>query len=614
MTIHAYKLIDWTIHADSNELTRDGESAKLESRVMQLLVYFCDNPRRVISHEELTQAVWGRTELSANSLSVAVAAIRQALDDDVRKPRYIETHKKLGYRLIVTPKKLEATLAPAGRRKQLAAGIAAVLIVAIVATWGWFNTASRSDQGLLVITVDPITNGAGSSEYDDVAETLGDVLIAELARHGGVSVRKSVPESLVWALSVEPPRKAGDTVLSGRLIRDAGQLVLTLHLEDTETARVLWADRTDINRNRLLTGVVSATKSMLASLSIDHLESTLGGSDHDDAETLYELARQLASVTSDVTIKLAHGLLLEALAIDPEHGPAHALLAEMYSWHYPTSFWGLQGDRFVLAEEQLELAERFGADEAYIMVTEAGIFLARDRQYDNARTLLERAASLRPDDPWVLRPQIWANMLLGDFEVALEYNEKAAAASLDPRSVYLERTVPLYYVGRFDEALELHTATVGLGLKPLVQGPLAAIMSGNQVAGFKYWVHFIRHQGVEIEDESEPLRWIESGEIASAYDWLRTRSGKFLLDWNFSLASASWRVAAGHHDLAVEEISAAIRVYRTEQEPLGNPSYSWTLFLYDPLFAEVRRDPRLTAALDLLRAGSQSDSVTGSSE
>ena len=322
--------------------------------------------------------------------------------------------------------------------------------------------------------------------------------------------------------------------------------------------------------------------------------------EHDQAHELYTLARQLAAVKSNVTIKLAHGLLLQAVELDPQSGASHGLLAELYSWNYPVSFWGLEGDRFDHAERELALAKQHGADEAYIMVTQAGIFLSRDRRYDLSQALLEQAAALRPDDPWVLRPQIWTNMLHGDFETALANNLKAARVSLDPSSVLSERVVPLYYAGRFREAYDLHVASSELGLKPSYQGPLAAVMLNEMAAGFGYWVDFVRHAGVEIEDEGAPMQWAREGRLTEAYDWLRDRAGSFKQDWTYPLISASWHLAAGDKEKALEETTNAIKTYRSTQHPEGMPSYTWTLFFHDPLFTELRNDPRISKALKLL--------------
>ena len=48
----------------------------------------------------------------------------------------------------------------------------------------------------------------------------------------------------------------------------------------------------------------------------------------------------------------------------------------------------------------------------------------------------------------------------------------------------------------------------------------------------------------------------------------------------------------------------AILRYRREQQPTGMPGYEWALFYYDPLFAELRKDPRVVEVLELLNIDS----------
>jgi hypothetical protein len=160
--------------------------------------------------------------------------------------------------------------------------------------------------------------------------------------------------------------------------------------------------------------------------------------------------------------------------------------------------------------------------------------------------------------------------------------------------------VPLYYSGRFQEAHDLYRATIELGLKPAFQGPQAAMMLGDQVGGFGSWVEFIRRQGVEIEDESQAKQWASDGDLRSAYEWLRERVGRYGRNWSYALNSAGWHWVAGDRELAVEEAVEAIRKYRREQQPTGMPGYEWALFFYDPLFDELRKDPRVIEALELL--------------
>jgi DNA-binding winged helix-turn-helix (wHTH) protein len=618
-----YKLDDWAIHPETNGLVRGESSRKLESRVMQVLVYFCENPVRVISRDELMDAVWGTRALSENSVSVAIRAIRQALGDDAQNPRYIETHQKLGYRLLVEPQVLDPTARSQrrARRRVIAGSVLGFLTIlaTIVIAWSVLRDRGAGETGTkdavvrnIVVTLDGIDNATGLEEHDELAMILGDLVIAELVQNEGITVRKKVPGLLTEALTVDLKVGEEATSITGRLLAGEDGLNLMLFLEGSPSGAVLWADNRPIDPDRVLSDTKLISNELLASLGFEAgsdrrpgSDSQRGGdaqlgTDREQARELYRQARNLAGVISNVTIRLAHGLLLQAIELDPEFGPAHGLLAELYSWHYPASFWGLERDMFALAEQELELARQHGADEAYIMVTEAGIYLSRDRRYDLSKKLLDRAAELRPDDPWVLRPQIWTSMLFGDFQSALEDNLRAAEMSLDPSSVLTERVVPLYYSGHFQEAHDLHRATMALGLKPVYQGPQAAMMLGDQVEGFRNWVEFIRRQGVEIEDGSQAVRWAADGDLRSAYNWLRERSGSYGRNWSFALMSAGWHWVAGDHDLAVEEAGDAIRRYRGEQQPTGMPGYEWALFSYDPLFEELRKDPRIIEVLGLL--------------
>jgi hypothetical protein len=72
------------------------------------------------------------------------------------------------------------------------------------------------------------------------------------------------------------------------------------------------------------------------------------------------------------------------------------------------------------------------------------------------------------------------------------------------------------------------------------------------------------------------------------------------MNWSYALNSAGWHWVAGDRELAVEEAVGAIRKYRKDQQPTGMPGYEWALFCYDPLFAELRRDPRVIEVLELL--------------
>lgn len=67
---------------------------------MDLLVFLAATAGRVVSKDELIDAVWNGRFISETTLTRAVADLRRALGDNQRSPEYIETIPKRGYRLI----------------------------------------------------------------------------------------------------------------------------------------------------------------------------------------------------------------------------------------------------------------------------------------------------------------------------------------------------------------------------------------------------------------------------------------------------------------------------------------------------------------------------------
>jgi len=72
----------------------------LEPKSFRLLVFLIENRGRVVPKDEIMAAVWPGSFVSDNSLTRAVTQVRQALGDESKAPRYIETVPTVGYRFI----------------------------------------------------------------------------------------------------------------------------------------------------------------------------------------------------------------------------------------------------------------------------------------------------------------------------------------------------------------------------------------------------------------------------------------------------------------------------------------------------------------------------------
>lgn len=150
----AFDLGGWRVDPATGELSRGGERRRLEPKVMEVLVYLAARPGRVVAQEELLDRVWPDTVVGQDSLWRCIGSLRQALGDDARVPRFIETRPKRGYRirapvLPIAGAPLAAGAEPAARptptrrrpptaAKTVVAVAAVVAAVAAVAVAGWW--------------------------------------------------------------------------------------------------------------------------------------------------------------------------------------------------------------------------------------------------------------------------------------------------------------------------------------------------------------------------------------------------------------------------------------------------------------------------------------------
>jgi len=87
---------------DVNEMTlsRDGNSVKLEPKVLEVLSYFCENENRYISMSELHENVWKDRCVSDAAVRRSIGKLRQLFNDDHKDPSFIQSLPKRGYKLI----------------------------------------------------------------------------------------------------------------------------------------------------------------------------------------------------------------------------------------------------------------------------------------------------------------------------------------------------------------------------------------------------------------------------------------------------------------------------------------------------------------------------------
>jgi DNA-binding response OmpR family regulator len=87
----------------ARKVMRAGKVLDLTAREFDLLRHFLLHPEMALSREQLMQAVWGIDYFgTARTVDNFIVRLRDKLEDDPARPRYIETVRGIGYRFNAT--------------------------------------------------------------------------------------------------------------------------------------------------------------------------------------------------------------------------------------------------------------------------------------------------------------------------------------------------------------------------------------------------------------------------------------------------------------------------------------------------------------------------------
>jgi DNA-binding winged helix-turn-helix (wHTH) protein len=84
----------------NEQLWRGSQEIKLRTKAFAVLDHLLGHPGQLVTKDDLLNAVWPETFVGEAVLKVTIRQIREALGDDPKSPRFIETAHRRGYRFI----------------------------------------------------------------------------------------------------------------------------------------------------------------------------------------------------------------------------------------------------------------------------------------------------------------------------------------------------------------------------------------------------------------------------------------------------------------------------------------------------------------------------------
>jgi two-component system alkaline phosphatase synthesis response regulator PhoP len=94
-----YQFANVDVDFEKGDAQKGGVPVSLAGKELELLRYMVDRRGKVVSREELLEAVWEyQPGVSSRTVDVHIAWLRQKLEDNPQNPRHIQTVRGVGYR------------------------------------------------------------------------------------------------------------------------------------------------------------------------------------------------------------------------------------------------------------------------------------------------------------------------------------------------------------------------------------------------------------------------------------------------------------------------------------------------------------------------------------
>jgi len=439
----------YALDPDRRELKHGSEAIAIGPQVFDLLLYLVRNRDRVVSKDDLLNAVWHGRIVSESTLTSHINAVRKAIGDSGEEQRLIRTVARKGIRFVGDVRE-----ASDERRAPLAAP----------AEPNGTPAPALPLPDKPSIAALPFHNLSGDPEQDYFADGVVEDITAALSRIRWLFVIARNSAFAYKGRSVDVKQVGRELgvryILEGSVRKAANRVRITGQLIDATTGAHIWADRFEGTlddifdlQDQITTSVVGAISPQLERAEIERAQRK--PTESLDAHDYYLRAMANLHRGTREAINQALPLFYKAIEFDPAYASAYGMAGWCHFWRKVN---GWMVDRPQEMAEGTRLARRaveLGKEDA-VALTRAGHALAHlTGDLDGGIALLDRAQMLNPNlaSAWFLGGfvRVWR----GDPDGAIAHFTQAMRLSpLDPEMYRMQAgmAVAHLFAGRFDEA------------------------------------------------------------------------------------------------------------------------------------------------------------------
>ena len=613
-------------------LWRNGDRVPVAPKGFDVLAYLVEHAGRVVTQDEMLEALWSETYVNPEVLRKYILEIRKALGDRPDKPEFIETLPKRGYRFIApvtdesgieladlptslateehaAKEMVEAEAAPLDLESSSGKGrlwkVAFILLLSVVAAAigvylrpgkGAANASSSTNTSIAVL---PFADTSPAKDQEYFSDGLAEQLINDLAKVSGLKV-VGQSSSFQFKGKNEDLRDVGRklgvaNVLEGSVRREGNHVRITAELTKADDGFQLWSQTYDREINHIFAAQDEIARGVTGALQVKLLSpnspevSSGSRSINPEAYQAYLQGQYFFARGQDKrNLDNALSYSDQAIKLDANYAAAWAQRSQVLRTMANLALIE-NTEAFHRARESAQKAIALDPNLAAGYLAMAMIQINHDWDWEGADVSLRRAGLLEPGSAEVLRCRAHLARVLGRVDEAIELYKHAIA--LDPlkANFHLALGYELYIGGRYEEARDALQRAQDLNPQlsslHLTRGQIL-LSEGH-----------LQEARAEMENETgewekltgEPLAYYALGRREESDGALKQLITTYQNDCAFQIAEVyAYR---GETDIAFEWLDRAYR-----QHDAGAPELKT-----DPLVRSLRQDRRYTELLKKMR-------------
>jgi len=413
------------------------QPATIGNKAFLILHLFVTNPNRLLTKNEILDAVWGDLCVSEGLVKEYVHDLRVALGDDPASPTFIETIRGRGYRFLGGIRVVEQPSKPA------------------------LETSSATEVPSLAVL--PFINLSDEADQEYFSDGITEDIITELSRFPELSV---VARNSSFSFKNRPADMAQiaselgvNYIMEGSVQRDQNRLRVTAKLVETDTGRHIWGEKYDRELKDIFELQDDLTLHVVGSIApqVELAELQRSRKLSNTNLSAYELALKAQALSYDALRVADRDMLDQAMsltdnALELDNMCTHALWTKGMGCVFQY-LYGWSNDPAKALNFAIEIADHLiGIDpsnaRSYIVRAWAYQY---SREYDLALADYRRALALNPNLALNLFTMAWSEAVAGLPIDAREHAKRALTLSPRDTDIWLAWAYATLELASFSE-------------------------------------------------------------------------------------------------------------------------------------------------------------------